>query len=185
MDDEDDGNISYVKGWTGDISHYSTGTNFEFCKVDGNQFHGHASGTYAVLKLSTDCPAGSFTIHRSFHNENRHNNNRSSENTYPNISEKGTTVMYFCFFPRDNMSSFPPLGVPYGVFAAPSSAWLDTGTVFTDDEDKNNADSTEGVPNQYNFGLLFSKIIYGEGESPYYSPFRGPNTYLLVAKVRD
>lgn len=186
MDDEDKKNASSVDGWTGAISHYSTGTHFEFCRVDGNQFGSHPSGDYAVLKLSDTCPDGSVSVYRIFDNENIKNKNWASGSgaIYPNKSEKSDTLLYFCYFPspRMNMPSFPSLGVPYGVFAAPSPAWLATGTVFTDDEDNGNADETDGSPAPLSVGLRFVNIIYGSDSD---TPFRGKNTYLLVAKVSN
>jgi hypothetical protein len=84
------------------------------------------------------------------------------------------------------MTSFPDFNVSYGVFAAPSSAWLATGLVYTDDEDTNNKDYTtwKGIAD----ASRFAKIIYGsdsflDGLDTYL--LRGRNTYLLVAKVRN
>jgi hypothetical protein len=186
MDDEDDKNKSSVNGWRGAISHYKSGTNFEFCKVDGNQFVGHPGGDYAVLKLSDTCPAGSISFARVFDNEHNHNNNSKAGEITPNKSTSAT-LMYFCFFPSaQTMTSFPDFGVPYGVFAAPSSAWLATGYVYTDDEDSNNKDYTtwEGIADT----SRFTKIIYGsdrvlDGLDTHL--LKGRNSYLLVAKVRN
>jgi len=181
MDDEDKKNKSSVDGWTGAISHYSTGTHVEFCIVDSNQFGSHPGGDYAVLKLSETCPDGSVSVHRNFDNEDNKNKNWSRGGIYPNKSEKSYTLLYFCYFPspRMNMPSFPSLGVPYGVFAEPSPAWLATGTVFTDDEDNANADETDGSPAPLSVGLRFARIIYSD------TPFKGKNSYLLVAKVSN
>src|SRR5438105_15446564 len=51
LDDEDDHNSSAVSGWVGNIAHYSTGTTFGFCRVDGSNFHSHPSRDYVVLQL--------------------------------------------------------------------------------------------------------------------------------------
>jgi len=186
MDDEDDKNKSSVNGWRGAISHYKSGTNFEFCKVDGDQFAGHPGGDYAVLKLSDTCPAGSISFSRVFDNEHNHNHNSKEGDITPN-KYKPTTLMYFCFFPSaQTMTSFPDFGLPYGVFAAPSSAWLATGYVYTDDEDTDNKDYTtwEGIADT----SRFTKIIYGSDrvldEFDTYL-LKGRNSYLLVAKVRN
>lgn len=193
MDDEDDHNISSVNGWTGDITHYSTGTRFGFCRVDGRLFHPQADNDYAVLKLSTgDCPSGSVTVKRLFDNENIHNHNDSSENIAPNCISvdssgicnnvphlnRANTRMQFCYFQRNPVSGtdFPNLHVAYGVFAAPSSMWLANGTVLTDDEDSTNNDLTEVDLDH----LDFASIIYGTS-----FPFNGRNTKLLVAKVKN
>ena len=190
LDDADIQNASYVKGWTGNITHYSTGTTFGFCRVDGNQFHNYSGAAYAVLQLSPSCPDGSFSVKRLFDNENHATHNWSSGNIAPNVintvaknGNPSNTMMFFCLFPSatsppfpppPTMTSFPAFYVPYGVFAAPYPAWLATGTVYTDDADYDNQDYTD--PNNSDF----AKIIYGND-----SIWAGRNTYLLVAKVSD
>lgn len=180
-DDEDDKNISQVSGWTGAISRYSTGTTMSFCRVDGTVFQQHTSRDYAVLKLGSSCPAGSMTFIRTFDNEHNNNNNWTSGNITPNQSLTNTTKLYFCFFPSGGaMSTFPNFQTAYGVFAAPWTGWLDTGGVFTDDEEgTNNADSTTWVGTVSTVDLnKFTKIIYGTPNAI------GPkNTYLHVARV--
>lgn len=184
MDDEDHNNASSVSGWTGDISHYSTGTTFGFCRVDGNQFHSLPGRDYAVLQLGSSCPTGSASIFRVFDNEHNGNNNWSSGNISPNLSGPPTKVN-FCFFQAGftpTMTSFPNFYVPYGVFAAPPSLMgLPTGVVHTDDEDTNNHDytywTTVGAPVN-----LFANIIYGTEAG---TPLGGKNTNLLVAKVAN
>ena len=184
MDDQDDvvfgtHNNSYVQGWTGDISHYSTGTTFSFCRVDGNQFHPFF-WAYAVLQLGSSCPAGSISITRLFDNENNSNHNWSRGNIGPNISG-GDTELHFCFFPAVGQitGTFPLFYVPYGVFAGPSPQWLAQGKVHTDDEDDNpQLDST--TPNNILSTQGFSTIIYGTD-----FPFGGRNSELLTAKVAN
>lgn len=197
MDDEDKKNKSSVTGWTGAISHYPTGTTFGFCRVDGIKFfYNHVKNDYAVLQLGTNCPAGSVSIQRLFDNEDKSNNtNSSSGNIDPNSSffyhsydgSGPDTLMYFCFFKGDStsISSLPDFKVPYGVFAAPSSAWLATGLVHTDDEDSNDPNSRDltfsDLADDYTL-LDFAKIIIGV-EGTY--PLQGKNTTLRVAKVAD
>jgi hypothetical protein len=184
MDDEDNNNASSVSGWTGDISHYSTGTTFGFCRVDGNQFHSLPGRDYAVLQLSSNCPTGSVSIFRVFDNEHNGNNNWASGNISPNTTGP-PTKMSFCFFQGGNtptMTSFPNFYVAYGVFAAPSLVpALPSGVVHTDDEDTGNADYTysmiPGAPLN-----LFANIIYGTEAG---TPLGGKNTNLLVAKVAN
>lgn len=201
MDDEDKKNISFVSGWTGGISRYSTGTTFGFCRVDGNRFGAHSQNDYAVLLLGSTCPPGSVRIDRVFDNEDNspHNNWSSPADIYPNSinhNVKATglpfpfdTKMSFCFFRADPflgfLSPFPDdLYVPYGVFAAPSSAWFATGVVQTDDEDtkkkKTNFDSTS--TSDPFAADRFAKIIFGTDTG---TPLEGRNTKLLVAKVAE
>lgn len=188
MDDEDHNNASSVNGWTGDISHYSTGTTFGFCRVDGNQFHSLPGRDYAVLQLGSSCPNGSVSFFRAFDNEHNANHNWSSGTISPNQSNHPATGMNFCFFPAGfppTMTSFPNFYVSYGVFAAPPSlaVGLPTGVVHTDDEDNHNQDYT------YVTGIVttaikdrFAKIIYGTESG---TPLLGRNTNLLVVKVTN
>lgn len=189
MDGEDNGSTGSVQGWTGDISYYPTGNSFGFCRVDGNQFDNHFQNNYAVLQLGSSCPAGSVSIQRLFDNENINNKNGSSGNTSPNTSfyynqVNGThdTLMNFCFFYAafQGMQSFPEFHVPYGVFAAPASAWLATGVVRSDDEDKKNQDFTFSLTASTSVLFDFANIIYGADSG---TPLQGRNSILLVAKV--
>jgi hypothetical protein len=194
MDDEDNHkfgsqNNSSVQGWTGDISRYSTGTTFGFCRVDGSQFHSFQN-SYAVLQLGSSCPAGSLSFLRLFNNEDNKNHNWESGSLGPNtvyfdqaLSGVFDTKMYFCFFNADPVSGqpLPNLHVPYGVFAAPSSSWLATGTVHTDDEDDNNSQVKDATtPSGTVDAVNFAKIIYGTDDL-----WGGRNTNLLVAKVAN
>ncbi|HXU35152.1 MAG TPA: hypothetical protein VN937_02230 [Blastocatellia bacterium] len=197
MDDQDDvpgrHNISSVNGWTGDISRYSTGTKFGFCRVDGSQFTNHFSSDYAVLQLSSNCPVGSISVERIFDNENKNNHNTSSGNIAPSCitydegqhlcdpfggpAKNPDTKMNFCFFQAlSGGLGFPNLHVAYGVFAAPSSNWFATGTVLTDDEDDRGTGNFDSTPQITNF----SRIVYGTD-----SALIGRNTKLLVAKVAN
>lgn len=194
MDDSDSGNTSSVSGWTGDISHYSTGTTFGFCRVDGNQFYSLPTRDYAVLQLGSTCPNGSQNVIRVFDNQHGFNNNNwSSGNISPNSqSIPHETSMSFCFFPKGvapTTSSFPNFYVPYGVFAAPPSLMgLATGVVHTDDNDSSNADRTCtssccstncSLPSYVND---FANIVYGTENG---TPLFGKNTNLLVTKVAN
>ena len=184
MDDEDNHNASSVSGWVGDISHYSTGTTFGFCRVDGNQFYSLPYRDYAILQLGTNsCPNGSMPIQRTFDNEHNNNKNWNSENISPSDQIGTKTLMRFCFFKAGSnptMTSFPNLYVPYGVFAAPPSlVGLPIGTVHTDDEDVGNADNTCKVINSTTcvadpYLYYFAMIING-----------GNNTDLHVTKVSN
>jgi hypothetical protein len=183
MDDEDKNNASSVNGWVGQTSHYSTGTNFQFCKVDGTLFQPLAATDYIVLKLGTVCPAGSYFFSRSFDNEDKNPHNTYSGDISPNQSSNSPsqTILFFCYFPKlaSGGASFPNLGVPYGVFAKSSSLSLSTGYAYTDDEDKNNADSSY-IPLYTNpiFNGVTS-IIYGSDALG-----GGRNSILLMAKVK-
>jgi hypothetical protein len=194
-DDEDTHNSSSVSGWAGDISHYSTGTTFGFCRVDGNQFHSLPSRDYAVLQLDATCPTGAKSMLRVFDDEHNHNNNWSSGNISPSSqSVTNQTCMVFCFFPAGvtpTMSSFPNLHVAYGVFAAPPSLMgQPTGFLHVDDNDGSNADrtcassscSSGSCPTSVSYANDFAKIIHGSDQN---TPFGGRDTDLFVTKVAN
>lgn len=203
MDDEDDtvgSNHSSVTGWTGEISHYSTGTTFGFCRVDGTRFRNLANGSFAVLQLGTACPSGSVSIQRVFTNEVNNNHNWSSGNISPSAQQGKETAMNFCYFPQGNtptMSSFPNFYVPYGVFGVlPPNLHIADGTVVTDDEDQVHDDQlcfyVSGFASRYcskncsspcfipQVVLDFANIVSGSDNK-----VLGPNTIIAVTKASN
>lgn len=182
MDDEDATNGSSHSGWIG-ATISSNNTTFKFCRVAGvdfNQLSTAAHEHYAVLRLSDSCPVNARKFSRTFDNEDGANSNWAQGSLGPNSSgtSPSKTTLHFCLFgvaPWDEtaMSSFPDLGVPYGVFAAegfvrtlPGGA----GGIHTDDEDFFNGNEYD-APN----GVLDAarKIVSD-----------GANTTLCTAKVR-
>lgn len=147
MDDEDKNNANSRGGWIGGITSDSN-TTFRFCRVNGLNFRPLVNGSsyvnhYAVLKLGNYCPLGSVEFSRSFDNEDNNNANWYSGVINPNVSNSNTELK-FCLYRDDNgsstMTEFPELGFGYGVFAASYfSKAINTGFVYTDDEDGNNA----------------------------------------------
>jgi len=153
MDDEDNNNKSKVFGWVG-ATESSHNTTFRFCRVDGSNFFplawaspSNVSAYYAVLKMGSECPNGSFEFSRYFDNEDKNNSNWANGDIEPSWV-RANTHMVFCLFrgagPGYAMSAFPDLGIEYGVFADLESEStfplaIDVGYVYTDDEDRNNA----------------------------------------------
>jgi len=172
MDDEDTHNESKLTGWVGATSSL---TKFKFCRVNGDQFKPLSNGeAYAVLKLSDSCPNNSIEFSRFFDNEDDRNNNQTTGNIYPNIVNRNTTLK-FCYFKgrASGMSSFPNIGINYGVFSPSNFALsIESGQIYTDDQDdtekaKNaNGLNTHGHPE-------IRRIING-----------GKNTILRVNKVK-
>lgn len=151
MDDEDIGNNSSRTGWYGTIS---SQTRLQFCRVDGSAFTGTGwcnAGEYAVLKLGTTCPNGSVELSRYFDNEDTNNRNSNSGNITPSTQSSSGTNLKFCAFTRYPLQKctasspiveFPNVGLSYGVFADTTVyGALQTGSVYTDDEDSGNNDS--------------------------------------------
>jgi hypothetical protein len=184
MDDEDHNNANSRFGWIGAIVS-DKNTTFVFCRVDGTQFNQVAVPyPYAVLQLSPQCPAFSMPFSRYFDNEDSSNQNGGSGNISPNVSafvQNGYTELHFCLFPPNQLpmgTSFPNLGIEYGVFA---SNLLNSGLVsgqtsghlHTDDEDNSNENNFDfayyNIPNTW-----ASQIISG-----------GTNTDISIVKVRN
>ncbi len=173
MDDEDSANESRNSGWIGAISQKNN-TKFHFCKVDGKKFKSlNTYDDYAVLKLGKQCPNGSKHFIRVFDNEDNQNANYSIGNIYPNISNRDTTL-HFCLFKgkgsglSNTMSSFPTLGIKYGLFAPSNfSKAIDKGYIHTDDEDKDNKNK------HYSNDSTTTSIISG-----------GINTNMKLSRVR-
>ncbi|HZI14870.1 MAG TPA: hypothetical protein VE153_31160 [Myxococcus sp.] len=155
MDDEDDGNDNYRWGWVGATQQNSSGTTFGFCRVDGERFGSLPRASwvdltaqaYAVLKLGSSCPPGTYIeFTRNFDNEDKNNRNWRQGNIGPNVSNSNTSLRFCMFMPSNSgvMNGFPSLGGEYGVFAAGGFAsfyGLSSGHIHTDDEDRRNANS--------------------------------------------
>ncbi len=212
MDDEDNNNKSNQSGWVGSIlsNQGNTGTSIGVCRVSGAGFISHPRLPYAVIKFDalTDnhgswagCPGGSKEIRRLFDNENSNNQNSSIGSVTPNNINGNwrnkNWRLHFCYFEPTGGAIFgnspnlyfPDLGISYGVFAAPESKWLlNTGFVYTDDEDNSNDNlwitEVEATPGGQ------SEVYESKDISEYGPPrvsevmYGGKNTTLRVGKVR-
>ena len=182
MDDEDNSNASYVSGWVGATLQ---GTRFRFCRVDGSGLFPLASASavntssyYAVLKMGSQCPNGSFQFSRYFDNEDNNNQNWTLGDIQPSSQSSGGTTLVFCLFKYatpggQTMTSFPDFGIPYGVFVDPATNFplaLQQGSVHTDDEDRNN---NNGYSASADWIYDAQRIVSG-----------GNNTTLGMARVK-
>lgn len=189
-DDEDDDNESDSTGWDSpDTARRSrrhntgrTGTHWDFCKVDGRNFHSFTSSYYkpqyfyAALMLGTTCPNDSKG--RSRYSTGEYDDNQSSWSgpMGPNffqwpggsLSPGGSVaVLSFCEFREstDKMTSFPDLGMPYAIFhdydSIQPSFVMTKKWVYTDDED----DSSPSTNSPQN--TEFDDIVGGDGNSMY------------------
>jgi hypothetical protein len=151
MDDEDRRNANSRGGWIG-ATVSGGNTAWRYCRVEsyfGSDFkplaYGGKDDGYAVLKLGALCPTGSRTISRYQDNEDRRNANAYYGNVYPNVNVGGRNwLTHYCHFDGGvynspvNMSEFPSIGFPYGVFASErmhGSYAMQYGYVYQDDED--------------------------------------------------
>lgn len=165
LDNEDNKNANDRRDWIG-TTISDKNTTFRLCGVDGRLFTpvAQAGARFAVVALASSCPAGFTRFDRYHDNEDNRpaswDNAPSNSPTYTVGSAKNTN-MAFCVATGLNQSvpnsSFPTLGIPYGVFGGKNvflSRWaLARGWLFLDDEDKNNKNSP-GSPPAYTFEFL-------------------------------
>lgn len=183
MDDEDDaGDVdSSASGWIGyqGVTAYGN-TNLHFCRAPGREFarlRTNASGqNYAVARMGASCPPGSNSFYRKWDNEDDGNSNHSRGHLPPHKQhhdDGSFTTIQYCLFSGSGagtMTAWPRIGMEYGVLG-PSNliGALDSGTIFTDDEN----DDTSNV-----LGGSFA------GSEVFLTPTAGENTILRFAKVR-
>lgn len=141
MDDEDNNNGSRVFRWVG-ATLGAQKTTFRFCRVDGSRFHPLASASpsnvrayYAVLKMGSQCPNGSFVFSRYFDNEDTWNGNWSRGDIAPSTVTSNTNMVFRLFMMRNlqimpgpNLTEIeaanPQIEKP---IAAEASAWSSHG----------------------------------------------------------
>ncbi|MFV0507288.1 MAG: hypothetical protein ACK5L5_11420 [Bacteroidales bacterium] len=178
MDCEDNRQKSSVSGsWYGNITKCSSGNiTYNFCVVDGSLLKRNAYN-YAVLDLSGNIPRGTDLVIRAFDNEDSRNGNRVT-NAGNNFSGRWGNCVFggkniqlaFQYFPSVSRGSttFPDFGIgDYGVFS--NYNYAARGTVFSDDEDRRNANRFSAPKSQ-----------------SYYSSFIGAdtgNTRLYVSRA--
>jgi hypothetical protein len=124
----------------------SGGVRFTYCPVtigDGGDYTNIplVPYDYVILRLSDDCPAGTYPFRRYHDNEDSKNNNSYSGNVYPNIIGKNSSLEY-CFVPAQVNSDLEfPFSENYGVFANYSSEFVIHSEIRLDDEDSKNNNS--------------------------------------------
>jgi hypothetical protein len=182
FDNEDSDNENSRAGWIG-ATRSDQNTRFYYCRVDGRFFKplsttNSIGNHYAVIQLGTACPPGSTAFNRYWDNENNDNQNSfwtssgKSSDYGPNHMFGNDFDMNFCLFRSgtDTMSDFPNLGIHYGVFAAAGfSKAVQSGWVFTDDEDATN-------DNRMSNNADAKRIIVPTGSE-------GRNTTVYIARV--
>jgi hypothetical protein len=148
MDTEDSDPNSSATGWTGaSIIWDDTKRDayFYFCIVDGSGFQRTSTAAYATLKVDASLPSGVSTFNRYFDNEDKSNGNSWA---IDDVAQTKTGSLGTCTFGNNDMlafnyytvstvaNTFPDLGISYGVLGT----FGDTkGSIYTDDEDSNNA----------------------------------------------
>ena len=165
LDNEDRRNANDRRDWIG-ATISDKNTTFRLCGLDGRLLTpvAQAGARFAVVALAPSCPTG-FTKFERYH-DNEDNRPASWDNAPSNsptytVGNAKNTNMAFCVATGLSQSvpnsSFPTLGIPYGVFAGKNvslSRWaLARGWLFMDDEDNNNKNSP-GTPPSHTFEFL-------------------------------
>jgi len=180
MDCEDKNPATSTSGWVGDS--YRDGNknvHLQFCVVD-NAYFEHTNVDFAVLNLEGNLPWGISRIARYFDNEDKNNTNSVTYNgsSYSgwlgDCHFGGNTRLSFYYYPKTSSHSFPSLGISYGVLGRFGS---DQGSIYTDDEDKNNAN--------WCYLDLFNGSSYNSAYSGNIANIMdvGRNTRLYISKV--
>jgi len=124
----------------------SGGVRFTYCPVtvgDGGTYNSipRVPYDYVVLRLSENCPEGTYPFRRYHDNEDSKNNNSHSGDLGPNSISDNSTLEY-CFVPAQEDSDLEyPFSVSYGVFANYSSESIVHSEIYLDDEDSKNNNS--------------------------------------------
>lgn len=168
MDCEDDKNNNSSSGWIG-ATQQGANVNFSICAVPRELFSRSKIGTYALFTLSQfheipNDPAE--YIIRHFSNEKSNNKNNMFINGVEigkpgyrewvryNIHQSRQsyfTHIYFTLFTQkpDGMTTFPDIGIPYGVLG--TLAGHPNGYVYADDEDEGNNSYLDYSPDDYHW----------------------------------
>ncbi len=187
---KDSGWVTPSTSWPADNINLPYNVQLNFCEVNGENFKpikNPATGNwepYALLKLGNACPPQSYDASRQIDIEDDNHNLGGSgmPTTAGDISPNAISVFSitfkFCVFNTPapagtTMTSFPNLGVPYGVFhdfdAAQPSWAVAKRYVWSNDEDYKNQDSRYGGT----FATAFNRMIEGTTD-----------TWFEIAQVR-
>jgi len=146
------------------------GVRFTYCKLDIDGEYGSIPKVrydYVVLRLSDNCPSGTYPFVRYHDCEDDGNNNSYSGDIGPNEINSNARLAY-CFVPADENSVLEyPFADDYGVFANISSESIVHSKIKFDDEDdsNNNSWNLDRIPN--NIQIRIKEIISGEANTIY------------------
>ena len=192
MDDEDDDNKSSQSNTPNGIGG-GRNTEFRFCREPvGGPYPPlvHNSFDYAVLKLSAQCPPGTFAFRRHIDNEDDKNKNSVTGDISPSTIDRNSNLE-FCFVPA-SASGWDKAGEPWsqnsGVFARqPDSQNLSTytfGSASSDDEDDDNNNSFEWYTTPADIQARIQQIIEGGRNTRFWTAYQtGATLSTFVASV--
>ncbi|SHK88920.1 hypothetical protein SAMN05720759_10893 [Fibrobacter sp. UWB12] len=197
-DSNDQTSITHVGGASGSpigVQKAGSYLRFKYCGLSYSRLPQARFG-YAVLKLDSECPAGSVPIIRTHDTEDSNNNDSYTGYIWPNSVVKGPahTVLQYCFVSSKAGSSIKyPFEKKYGVFASNRAYYGDENNisvskVFVDDENNGNQNSWDrsGVP--LHLRSLTQDVMTGYEDTEYYvARWVGPENAMLSksAEVAD
>ena len=193
LDVEDSNNltsITHVGGASGSpigVQKVGTFIQFKYCGLSYSQLPQTRYG-YAVLKLDSECPAGSVPIVRTHDTENNGNIDSYTGYIWPNTVASGPAdaVLQYCYVSSKGGSPIKyPFDKKYGIFVSyraylGNESNMSVSKVFVDDENNNNHNSwnRSGVP--LHLRTLTQDVMTGNGDTEYYvAKWVGPENAML------
>ena len=136
---------------------------FRYCTVYADRLP-RTPYAYAVLRLDSECPVGSYPVTRKHDTENEGNPNSSSQYIWPNKVKKDAWLEY-CFVAgkRGSTLTYPFTNEKYGVFSYfnNSSNPIAYTRINVEDEHKNNANSWDWSAVPLHLESIFWDIMNG------------------------
>jgi len=148
-----------------------SGVTFTYCQLDIDGEYGSIPRVpydYVVLRLSDNCPFGTYPFRRHHDTEDNSNNNHSSGYIGPNVINRNASLEY-CFIPADKNSILEyPFEDDYGVFANISSETIIHSEIKLDDEDDGNANSWNWYSTPNDIQTRIKEIMNGGSNTIYH-----------------
>jgi hypothetical protein len=176
MDLEDNSNANRIVSGDANppgIRLTSGGVHFTYCRVTVGEGGDYAEiprvpYDYVVLRLSEDCPVGTYPFMRYHDNEDSKNNNSHSGDLGPNIISNNSTLEY-CFVPALADSDLEyPFSEDYGIFANYSSESIIHSEISLDDEDSRNSNSWTWYDTPNDIQERIKSILNGTSNTVYH-----------------
>lgn len=146
------------------------GVRFTYCKLDIDGEYGSIPRVpydYVVLRLSDDCPVGTYKFRRYHDCEDDDNNNSYTGDIGPNVINRNA-VLEYCFVPADENSVLEyPFADDYGVFASVSSESIIHTEIKFDDEDDDNKNSWDWYRTPDSIQTRIKEIVSGKTNTIY------------------
>jgi len=147
------------------------GVRFTYCRLDIDGEYGpipRVPYDYIVLRLSDNCPFGTYPFRRYHDTEDDNNSNSNPGNIGSNVINRNATLEY-CFVPADKNSILEyPFEDDYGIFANISSAAIIHSEIKLDDEDDSNNNSWNWYKTPNDIQTRIKEIMNGNSNTIYH-----------------